>query len=170
MSSTPSWGAWSAGTNASSGEAPRIEDELWKRERAESIAKIAVGFVALAGSQANAMAVVEALHDGMAAELVYPLAGTDPEPKVIAIVPPTGPMHGHDVRMALMLTRDALVAYGILRPTGEQLQAALLGGEVPVPGIRTVEFRGVLRRRADGLNWGQIASERYHRPAVTKIE
>jgi len=28
----------------------------------------------------------------------------------------------------------------------------------------------VLRRRADGLNWGQIASERFQRPAVTRIE
>lgn len=170
MSSTPSWAAWTAGTSESSGEGRRIEDEPWMRERAESIVKIAAGFTILAGSQANAMAVVEALHDGMATELVYPLAGTDPEPKSIAIAPPTGPMDWHDVRMALMLTRDALVAYGILRPTGEQLHAALLGGEVPVPGIRTVAFRGVLRRRADGLNWGQIASERYQRPAVTKID
>ena len=170
MSSTQMQAASTAGTSGSNGASPEIVDELWMRERAMNVAKIAAGCTALAGSLDNAVAVVEALRDGAARELVYPLAGTDPEPKVIAIVPPTGPMEWHDVRMALMLTRDALVAYGILRPTGEQLHAALLGGEVPVPGIRLVAFRGVLRRRADGLNWGQIASERYQRAAVTRIE
>ena len=162
--------ASAAGTSGSNGASPEIADEHWMRERAASVAKIAAGFIALAGSHENAVAVVEALRDGAATQLYYPLAGTDPEPKVIGIVPPTGPMEWHDVRMALMLTRDALVAYGILRPSGEQLQAALLGGEVPVPGIRLVAFRGVLRRRADGLNWGQVASERFRRPAVTRIE
>jgi len=144
--------------------------ELWMREHAASVAKMAAGFTALAGSNDNAFALVASLREGVPVDLVYPLAGTDPEPKVIAIEPPTGPMEWHDVRMALMLTRDALVAYGILRPTGEQLHAALLGGEVPVPGIRLAGFKGVLRRRADGLNWGQIASERFHRRAVTRIE
>ena len=154
-----------------------MSTDLWQeaaepgvRERVSSVAKIAAGFTALAGSQDNAFALVEALRDGKPVDLIYPLAGTDPEPKVIAVAPPTGPMEWHDVRMALMLTRDALVSYGILRPTGEQLHAALLGGEVPVPGIRLAAFRGVVRRRADGLNWGQIASERFHRRAVTRIE
>jgi hypothetical protein len=144
--------------------------DLWMREHAASVNKIAAGFTSLAGSQDNAFALVASLREGIPVDLVYPLGGTDPEPKVIAFALPTGPMEWHDVRMALMLTRDALVAYGILRPTGEQLQAALLGGEVPVPGIRLAGFRGVLRRRADGLNWGQIASERFQRPAVTRIE
>ena len=147
-----------------------VAADLWTREREASIGKIAAGFTALAGSQHNAFALVEALREGVAVDLFYPTAGTDPEPKVIAVAPPTGRMEWHDVRMAMMLTRDALVSYGILRPTGEQLHAALLGGEVPVPGIRLASFRGVLRRRADGLNWGQIASERFQRRAVTRIE
>lgn len=144
--------------------------DVWMRERAANVAKIATGFNALAGSQDNAIALVESLRDGVPVDLVYPTAGTDPEPNVIVVAPPTGPMEWHDVRMALMLARDALVAYGVLRPTGEQLHAALLGGQVPVPGIRLATFKGVLRRRADGLNWGQIASERFQRQAVTRIE
>ncbi|HEX7403702.1 MAG TPA: hypothetical protein VF287_06785, partial [Usitatibacter sp.] len=84
-------------------------------------------------------------------------------PEVVTIQPPSGPMSWNDVRMALMLARDALRRYGISRPTLEQLQAVLVGGETMTPNGRTAVFRGVLQMRADGLNWGAVAAERYRR-------
>jgi hypothetical protein len=144
-------------------------DDQSIREYVTNVAKIAAGFAAFAGSDENAVALVESLRNGVAVELYYPVAGTDPEPKVLTLAPPTGPMEWHDVRMSLMLARDALTGFGVLRPSGEQVQAALLGGEVAVPGIRVVAFKGVLRMRTEGCSWGQIASERFQRAPVSRL-
>lgn len=140
------------------------------REHVTMVATIASRFVALAGCEDNAVALVESLREGAPVNLSYAGANPDDVPWVVAIEPPTGAMDWNDVRMALILARDALMAVGVLRPSGEQLQAVLLGGEVAVPGARVVNFRGVLRMRADGDGWGRIASERFQRPAVTRIE
>jgi hypothetical protein len=69
--------------------------------------------------------------------------------------------------MALMLARDALQRYGILHPTCEQLRAALTGDEVTAPDGKLVTLRGVLNMRAEGMNWGRIAAERFRRPEIT---
>ena len=135
-----------------------------------TLTQMAAGFVALAGCHENALALVASLREGLAVQLAYPGATADSLPKLVAIEPPTGPMDWSDVRMSLMLARDALTGFGVLRPSGEQLQAALTGGEVAVPGARTVAFRGVLRMRAEGASWGRIASERFQRRAVSRIE
>ena len=145
-------------------------DERAMREHVYMVAKIASGFVAFAGCEENAIALVESLREGVGVNLSYPGATPHDVPIVVPIEPPTGPMDWHDVRMALMLARDALTAYGVLRPSSDQLQAALLGGEVAVPGARTVAFRGVLHLRAEGRTWGQVASERYQRREVSRVE
>ena len=140
------------------------------REHVTMVAKIASGFMGLAGSDENAVALVESLREGAPVQLTYP--GTNPQdlPQVIAIETPTRPMDWNDVRMALMLARDALASVGVSRPSGEALQAVLMGGAVVVPSGRVVAFKGVLQMRADGFNWGRIASERFQRPAVARIE
>lgn len=139
------------------------------QEHVQMVAKIAAGLVAFAGGEDNAIALVESLREGARVELRYP-AVAEIRGASIALDPPTGPMDWHDVRMSLMLARDALTAFGVLRPSGEQLRASLLGGEVAVPGARVVAFRGVLRMRSEGHGWGRIASERFHRRAVSRIE
>lgn len=140
------------------------------QEHVQVVAKIAAGLVAFAGGEENAVALVESLHEGARAELRYPPPTPEGPMSAVSMEPPTGPMDWHDVRMSLMLARDALTAFGVLRPSGEQLRASLLGGEVAVPGARVVAFRGVLRMRAEGHGWGRIASERFHRRAVARIE
>lgn len=139
-------------------------------EHESMLSRIAAGFAALSGSPPNARALVASLREGIAVQLVYPGATPEAPPELLAIEPPTGPMDWSDVRMSLMLTRDALTSFGVLRPSAEQLQAALLGGQASMPGARLVAFRGVLRMRADGYGWGRIASERYQRTAVSRIE
>lgn len=155
-------GSLAPGHSAANDRAPVEGDSM--------MVKIAAGFVALAGSAENALALVAALREGVAVQLTYPGATPESLPRQVRIDPPTAPMDWSDVRMSLMMTRDALTGFGVLRPSCEQLQAALLGGEVAVPGARTVAFRGVLQMRADGLGWGRIASERYQRRAVSRIE
>lgn len=140
------------------------------QEHVQMVAKIAAGLVAFAGGEENAIALVESLREGVVVELRYPAASLDGAGVSLAMEPPTGPMDWHDVRMSLMLARDALTAFGVLRPSGEQLRASLLGGEVTVPGARVVAFRGVLRMRAEGQGWGRIASERFQRRAVSRVE
>jgi hypothetical protein len=146
-------------------------DERAAREYAATVTKIAAGFVAFAGSGDNAVALVESLREGVPVNLTYARTDTEGElPNVVTIEPPTAPMEWNDVRMALMLARDAMIGIGISRPTGEQLHAVMLGGEIITPAGKPVAFRGVLQMRAEGLNWGRIASERYQRPAVARIE
>ena len=145
-------------------------DERALRERVHAVAKIASGFVAFAGSAENAIALVESLHEGSPVDLSYPGATPEELPFVLRIDPPTGPMDWHDVRMSLMLARDALTGFGVLRASAAQLHAALMGGEVAVPGARVVALRGVLPMRAQGQGWGRIASERFQRRQVAHAE
>jgi len=139
-----------------------------QRSQALVVANIASGFRTLAGSTDNARALVEALREGHPVRLVAQDMDGDMLPCVTLIEPPTEPMKWNDVKMALMLARDALMGAGITRPTHGQLRAALLGGVVTPRGRRPVNLRGVLTMRADGMNWGRIAAVRYQRTAVTR--
>jgi hypothetical protein len=126
--------------------------------------KTAAGFVTFAGSEQNILALVCALREGLPVRLVTaPSKGSCAVPQGVLIEPAAGPMSWNDIKMALMLARDALRHYGISRPSLQQLHAVLMGGEAPAPNDRIATFRGVLRMRADGLNWGAIAAERYRR-------
>lgn len=130
--------------------------------------KIALGFANLAGSEDSILALVDALRLGIATRLVSPIAAEPTAtPESTVIDPPTGRMEWNDVRIALMLTRDALQRFGIPHPTGEQLKAVLIGGDLTTPNGKAVRLPGVLQMRAEGVNWGKIAAERYRRPEVT---
>jgi hypothetical protein len=146
-------------------------DDRASQRHALVVSNIANGFRTLAGSVENARALVEALHQGVPVRLVAPdLEAGEALPCVTLVEPPTGPMSWNDVKMALMLTRDALMAAGITRPNHQQVHAALLGGVVSPRGRRPVNLRGVLTMRAEGMNWGRIAAARYLRPAIARVE
>ena len=127
--------------------------------------RIAAAFVKLAGSPDNSLALVLALHDGVPVHLVSPPEiGVDFMPEIVVIEPPTGEMPWNDVKLALMLARDALQSHNIVRPSLVQLHAVLLGGDISTPADTVVTMPGVLQMRADGVHWGRIAAERYRRP------
>ncbi len=127
--------------------------------------RIAAAFVRLAGSEDNILALACALHEGAPVHLVSPVdPGKDFMPEIVVIEPPTGAMGWNDVKMALMLARDALQSYNIVRPSLVQLHAVLLGGDITTPAGTPATFPGVLQMRADGIHWGRIAAERYRRP------
>src|SRR3982074_1417386 len=64
--------------------------------------KIASGFVNLAGSEDNILALVHALREGIAVRLVYADLASSATPEVTVIDPPTGRMSWNDVLRALM--------------------------------------------------------------------
>ena len=123
--------------------------------------KIASNFTNLAGSTDNALALVNALRTGTDVTLtstVAPPAGSTEPPTTTTttFTPPTGKMGWGNVFNSLALAQDSLARLGITNPTNEQLQAALMGGDVTVNG-KTTTLKGILQMRADGMGWGQIA-------------
>jgi len=128
--------------------------------------KIASNFTDLAGSEENALALVNALRKGTDATLVTTTAGTGGAPGTTTestITVPTKPMGWGNVKHALALAQDQLARAGITNPTAEQLQTALNGGTLTVTRAdgttTTTTVKGILTMRADGMGWGNIAKE-----------
>jgi hypothetical protein len=116
--------------------------------------RIAARFVKLAGSEENALALVNALRSGDRVILVSGAEGAR-TPMTTTFELPTHPMGWDDVNLSLALARDSLVRVGIVYPTAEELEAALVGGDVA--GVRgTTTLTGVLQMLKDGLEWRQI--------------
>jgi hypothetical protein len=126
--------------------------------------KIASNFTNLAGGKDNATALVNALRTGGDATLktTTTTPGTGGAPPTTTttsttVVTPTGQMGWGNVKIALGLAQDVLLKAGITNPTPAQLQTALNGGTLTRADGTTLEVKGVLQMRADGMGWGQIA-------------
>ena len=128
--------------------------------------KIASNFTTLAGSEENALALTNALRNGTDVTLttvVPPPAGSTAPPTTTTttFTPPTGKMGWGNVKHSLALAQDALARAGVTNPTAEQLQTALMGGDIVVTNTdgttTTTTLRGILTMRAEGMGWGNIA-------------
>jgi hypothetical protein len=135
--------------------------------------KIASSFTKLAGSQDNALKLVQALRNGTAVTLSTSTTSTGGTGTGTAtgtgtgtgtggttstsFTPPTGKMGWGNVFISLALAQDQLARLGVTDPTQAQLQAALMGGDVTGADGKTVTLKGILQMRADGMGWGQIA-------------
>lgn len=126
-------------------------------EQTQAAARVAAPFATLAGSAANAQALATALKTGTAATLT-----TTPSDAAAttSIVPPTKPMGWANVSHSLELAQFVLTDAGVVRPSTADLSAALVGGVVVVPGGKSVALPGVLKQRAAGMAWSDIA-QRY---------
>lgn len=124
------------------------------RDDAGVAGKIAARYVALAGSEENALALVLALRNGERVTLVSDADGAS-VPVTTIFELPTGRMGWDNVNIALALAKDSLVRAGISFPTAEELESALIGGDVMGTHGRTT-LRGVLTMLADGLEWREI--------------
>lgn len=120
-------------------------------------ARLAARFLHLAGTEENAMALVLALRTGSMVQLAPASTRADAVPEMVSLEVPTAPMTWNHVRITLLNTQDQLVRAGIMKPTVEQLQAALLGGEITTFEGTPMVLRGVLQLRAEGLSWLDIA-------------
>ena len=132
--------------------------------------KIASNFSDLAGGEDNALALVRSLRTGTDVSLVTTVPvpegsppGTLPTTTTTTFTPPTKSMGWGNVKHSLALARDQLARAGITNPTAEQLQTALMGGDlvrVNADGTTTTTaVKGILTMRADGMGWGNIAKE-----------
>ena len=92
-------------------------------------------YTSLAGSKENATSLVTGLRDGKQVTLKR---GTTTE----TFTPPTGKMGYGNVDNALALAETSLQQKKISNPTPAQLEASV---------------KDVLKMRADGMGWGQIA-------------
>ncbi|HXV80498.1 MAG TPA: hypothetical protein VEG60_11505 [Candidatus Binatia bacterium] len=104
----------------------------------------------------NSQQVVNDLRNGQ-----WTTTTTDPTTKVTTTTTealPTGKMGYGNVRISLALAQESLRQQGIMQPTSQELNTALVGGEM-VPGDPNSTTSGILQMRADGMGWGQIAQK-----------
>lgn len=107
-------------------------------------------YTALAGSRPNADSLVRGLREGDTVTLSR-WNGS------VMFIPPTGKLGYGNVDHALAIAAASLEKHGITSPTATELATALMGGNVVTPRSGTVYVDGVLRLRAEGKGWGQIA-------------
>ena len=111
---------------------------------ANDTARIASQYSSWAGSQANAEALVNGLRNGTPVTLVT--TGADRSMSLAGFTP-AGSMSSGNVNNALLNAQRSLTRAGITNPTAEQIQAALIGGEVELPNGKIQAFRGSVAAR-----------------------
>jgi hypothetical protein len=99
-----------------------------------------------AGGAANAEALVSGMHSGAAITLVT--HGSDRNMSLAGFTP-SAPMGYGQIDSALGSARRSLARVGISHPTAEQIQAALIGGEVALSGGRTQVLAGTMGARGN---------------------
>jgi hypothetical protein len=122
------------------------------RGQTQVASRIAASVINLAGSEANALALVLALHKGAPALLRYPGGN-------VTFTPPTKAMGWGSVKIALALAQAQLQQLGIAKVDASQLRAALNGGTVKRGDGHGVALSGVLALRAHGMSWAQITQD-----------
>lgn len=125
----------------------------------EAAARISASFEKLAGSEDNAVSLVEGLRAGTEITLTSEIDGQTVQR---TFQPVTGEQGYGNVFISLGLAEHELTRAGITEPTPAQIEAALNGGVITVgtgETARTIEMAGILNLRADGLGWGQVAKQ-----------
>lgn len=110
-------------------------------ESAAPQSRIASDFAGWAGGRQNADALVTGLHNGTSITLATTGSRRDVS---LAGFTPSAPMSYEDVRDALVAARTSLSRLGVRQPTAEQIQAALIGGEVELGSGRSHMVRGTV--------------------------
>lgn len=103
-------------------------------------ARLSSQYADWAGSRSNADALVAGLRDGASITLVT-TGGAGRSPVIAGFTAPSRMTYG-EIRGALNAARQNLSRMGITRPTAEELQTALIGGE-----IGTRQVAGVIGAR-----------------------
>ena len=114
--------------------------------------RLAAQYSDWAGGQSNADALVAGLRTGSPVTLVT--NGADRSISIAGFTP-TAPMSFGAVSGALSRAQGSLSRLGISRPTAEQIQAALIGGEVMTSNGALVAIRGSVNARG---GTGPVAS------------
>ncbi len=108
-----------------------------------------------AGSRSNADAIISGLRSGSSITIVT--TGADRQVSLAGFSPPAAMSEGQ-ISSALGNAQRSLSRLGIQRPNAEQIQAALIGGEVMLPNGRTAMIQGPVAVTGMQNNSGQVAS------------
>jgi hypothetical protein len=118
-------------------------------------------FESFAGSRDNYSSLATGLRTGSA----ITLTGSG---ETVSFNSPTKPMGYGNITRSLDLAQRQLAAQGITNPTPSQLQAAMTGGTIKNADGTVTKYEGVLKLRADGMGWGQIARKVDVHPGMGK--
>lgn len=125
--------------------------------------KLATRYSDFAGSDANALALVDGLRNGRSVTLDTASTVKNANGTTSTVVTPTTfqpathRMGYGNVNIALALARDELTKAGITDPSAAEIEAALNGGSVTTASGETQTFQGVLALRAKGEGWGEVS-------------
>jgi hypothetical protein len=117
---------------------------------AQSHDQLVQRYTDLAGSKENAESLVQGLRDGETVNLSR-WTGS------VMFIPPTGKMGYGNVDQALALAAKTLAKHGVTNPTPTELAYTLMGGNVKTPNSGTLAMDGILKQRAQGKGWGEMA-------------
>ena len=101
--------------------------------------RLAERFANFAGSKANADALVAGMRSGSSITLVT--SGNDRQVSLAGFTPPSA-MSDSQIQSALANAQRSLTRLGIQKPNAEQIQAALIGGEVTQPNGNVASVQG----------------------------
>ena len=119
-------------------------------------------YSALLGSPENAKSLVNGLRSQSEVVLVGPSSAPSrcipgrpcpPSNETVKFTPPTEPMGFGNVDLALAMMEADLKGKSVTSVKPRHIKAALVGGE-PDGGVT---FEGILKLRAEGKGWGEIA-------------
>lgn len=103
--------------------------------------RLASDFAGWAGGRQNAEALVHGLHNGSSIAISTQGPGHNVS---LAGFTPGAPMSFDEVREALSTARSTLARLGVRQPTAEQIQAALIGGEIELAHGRSRMLPGTV--------------------------
>ena len=104
------------------------------------------------GSVANFQALSNGLRQGTPITLTGNVNGV---PQTVTFTAPGGAVAAADANQLLTLANQSLLNLGILNPTPAQIQAAFLGGTLPVAG-GSVALQGVLQNRTVAMSTSNL--------------
>ena len=116
---------------------------------------LAAKYATWAGGRENAQAIVNGLAHGSSITLVSSSRGHG---RNLAGFTPKRALAPDEIADALANAQKTLSRLGINKPNAEQIQAALIGGEVTLPNGRTRELAGAVPIPGSNASAGPIAA------------
>src|SRR5688572_25273544 len=111
-------------------------------------ARISSKYSSWAGGKTNADSLVNGLQNGTTVMLTT--KGSDNTRSLAGFTPPAA-MSPEEVESALARARSTLASMGIRNPNADQIQAALIGGEVTLADGRTRSVAGAVTPLPDSV-------------------
>lgn len=110
--------------------------------------KISSQYATWAGGKANADALVAGMQNGTTVMLTT--KGPD-NTRSLAGFTPQSKMTPEEIAAALARAKSTLASMGVKQPSADQIQAALIGGEVTLAGGRTRAVQGSVAPAAESV-------------------